>query len=205
MWRAMNKGNAMTKYRIQLLIEHRCTELGISVKELLVRTGLADISKAQRRLDELYGLNFRSARGLIERLPTALNLLKEDLDQVIKDTIQDALAIEDLLYRSKFKPHALILTEKNGRPKQIVIAGFLNAGRYIHISFSEAASPDEYMNIALKELEKRRDNVHLLFYPICGLTVNYTPDNAKTYDLNGRLLNEAQRASSQGVISMSLK
>lgn len=205
MWRAMNKGNAMTKSRIQLLIENRCTKLGISIKELLVRTGLADISKAQRRLDELYGLNFRSARGLIERLPAALNLPKKDLDQAIKDTIQDARTEKYLLYRSKFKPHALILTEENGRPKQIAIAGFLNAGRYIRIEFSETASPDEYLNIALKELEKRRDNVHSLFYPICGLTVNYTPDNAKTYDLNGHLLNEAQRASSQGIISLSFR
>lgn len=56
----------MGKIGIQLFIENRCAELGISVKELLFRTDFKNISKARRRLDEIYAGEFYLSRGLIE-------------------------------------------------------------------------------------------------------------------------------------------
>ena len=195
----------MSKLRIQLFIEHRCTELALSEKELLLRTGTLNISKAKRRLEELYKASFRSARGLLERLPAALALPKEVLDQVMKDTIQDIRAAMDARYRAEFKPHALMLTEENGRPKQITIAGMCNAGRFIRINFPEEMPVDDYVQYAFIELENRSNMVRSFFYPICGITINYTPDHAKKFDVTGQMVKEMTQSAQQGVISIRLR
>lgn len=64
---------------------------------------------------------------------------------------------------------------------------------------------DEYVPFAFEELEKRKDRVDTFFYPIAGITVNYTFRNAKTFDLNGKLIRESEHAATQGISSFSIR
>ena len=101
----------MTKSYMQLFIENRCSELDLSENELLQRTGLADVTKARRRLDQVYAGNFKAARGLIERLPIALNIAQDVLDQVLHHTIADNLAVLEMeQLKEEAKPHAICLS-----------------------------------------------------------------------------------------------
>lgn len=195
----------MEKLCIELFIENRCAELGISIKELLLRAGFKNISKARRRLDELYAGEFKLSRGLIEQLPTALNLPKENIDHVLKETKSEIYVYFQKIREAEFKPNAIILTEHNGRPKSITMAAVCAAGRHIRIDFPETMGVDEYVNFAFKMLEERRKYVDMFFYPIEGIIVNYTVRNAKTFDLNGKLIRESEHAVIQGVSSFSIR
>ena len=195
----------MGKLGIQLFIENRCIELGISAKELLLRTYFRNISKARRRLEQIYEGRFKLSRGLIEQLPAALNLPKEDIDQVLKETENEIYAYLEKMREAEFKPNAIILTEYNGRPKSITMAAVCGAGRHKRIDFPETMNFDEYLRFAFEILEERKKDVDMFFYSIEGITVNYTFRNAKTFDLNGKLIRESDHATIQGVSSFYVR
>ena len=70
----------MIKINIIELITKRCAELGLNNREFLQRLGYANVSKAQRRLDSLYCGDLISSRGVLEKLPVALDLSAEAVE-----------------------------------------------------------------------------------------------------------------------------
>jgi hypothetical protein len=59
---------------IEVFVRNRLNDLGLAPTDLVRRAGYKNVAKGLRRLDELYAGNFESAHGLIERLPSALEL-----------------------------------------------------------------------------------------------------------------------------------
>lgn len=190
---------------INQLIANRTQELGISYGDLVERAGYANKAKGLRRLDELFNSNFESASGLIERLPIALELPRGDICQAIETTKRTIAELAEAEWRAAFKPNARILTEENGRPRQIALAAISNAGKYVCIEFPEGMPAEVYLEHVLQVLPKALEDVSRYFYAPVGFVINWNPDHATKYSLDGDCLEDLPRAFSGGVLSFRLK
>ena len=102
-------------------------------------------------------------------------------------------------YRANFVPHAIIETEQR-RPSQITIYGMAGGDARFRTVFFDASAPEaEWPRVALEAMRAKLrsfypDRPEVTAVPFfgepTGLTVNYTPDLAVTYDLG---LNETAR------------
>jgi hypothetical protein len=117
------------------LIQQRCKELTISHHELIVQSRITNIAKGLRRLQQLFDGDFISSRGLIERLPSALDLPQSVVEDAINTSKQQIADEIEEAWRSNFVPHALAITANNGGPRQNTMAAICNAGRYVRIDF----------------------------------------------------------------------
>ena len=96
-------------------------------------------------------------------------------------------------------PHAIIETERS-RPSQITICGMAGgAGRFRYVFFDASGPEDAWPRVALEAMwalirsfytDRPAATAVPFFGEPTGLTVNYTPDLAVTYDL---ALNETAR------------
>src|SRR6266508_4456089 len=86
------------------LVEERRGQLGLTAPDLIRRAGYQNTAKGLRRLQALMKGNFESSRGLIARLPEALNLAPETITQAIEETRRQIREEEEGAYRASFKP-----------------------------------------------------------------------------------------------------
>ncbi len=69
--------------QIEILVRERSNELGLGPTDLIRRAGYANVSKGLRRLSELYQGNFGSSRGLIGKLPAALEVSPDEVGKAV--------------------------------------------------------------------------------------------------------------------------
>src|SRR5215208_7025751 len=123
----MNMGGSMV-----MLIEHRMYELNLTRTDVVRRAGYANIAKGLRRLEALMNGDFDSTKALITRLPEAHELPSEAITQTIEQTRRQMEERKERAYRTSFKPHAVIITERRV-PDQITFALLTEAPRHLHI------------------------------------------------------------------------
>ncbi len=111
----------MTRSLITALIDDRCRELGLSRHDVVRRAGYTNLSKGHRKLDELLTGDLHHSRGLIDRLPVALDVPAEVVHKAVEATKQQRWEAEDAAWRAGFVPHAIILTEHE-KPTSITMA-----------------------------------------------------------------------------------
>jgi hypothetical protein len=173
---------SMSALPIQALIEDRCHTLGLSCHDVVRRARYVNLSKGHRRLDELLGGNLHHTQGLIERLPVALDLPVSTVTEAVEATERELWAREDAAWRAGFVPHAIILTEHE-RPTSITFAAFTAADRHLIVNFEPDSSRISYVAQALKAVRLRSP---IRFYGnAVGVVVNYGPDTAVRFDLDG--------------------
>jgi hypothetical protein len=193
---------------ITALIIRRSHELGLSRAELVRRAGYTNISKGLRRLDALCDGNFGNARGLLEVLPTALQVTPDELRQAVEDTQRHFKETEEAAYRASFVPHAIILTDRRS-PAPIFVAALIGVHRLLRIDFDLPADTatfvDQAMNGVQEKLARWRSGVLPAFGRPTGVIVNYRPDHAVEFDLKGNQLRVLERAHRPGTASFSIK
>lgn len=187
------------------LIEARTKELGISYAETVKRAGYANVAKGLRRLDDLLNSNFDASRGLIDQLPRALELTEDEVSEAIDETKKNIADCSEAEWRAAFKPNAWILTANNGRPRQITFAAICDAGRFVYIEFPEKLSAEGYLEYVLQVLPSVLEDVSRYFYAPLGFVINWDPDHATKYSLEGARLEELPGAFRGGALSFSLK
>ena len=107
------------------------------------------------------------------------------------------------VWRAAFRPHAIILTERTV-PQPFFVAAFIGIERLLRIDFDLALVPVTYTNQALAGLRRRlaefksgsgriSETLPALGRPV-GVIVNYTPDRAIRFDLDGNALEILPRA-----------
>lgn len=190
---------------IKDLIDLRCNELSISYNDLIIKTGVSNVAKGHRRLQQLFDGDFIASKGLIEKLPEALGVDPALLDETIRVSAQQISDEVEADWRANFKPHALAITANNGRPRQITMAALCNAGRHVHIQFPEGMNPSNFKDYALKAVRKRAVVLSNFFYPLEGFVVNYTPDLAIKYCLQGEEIGVINNAVKAGKLSLTLR
>jgi hypothetical protein len=195
---AKNQGRVMPT-PIQQLIEDRCRILSISRRQVVHRAGYRNLAKGLRRLDELPAGELHTTRGLIERLPAALDVPPETVNAAISETDRQIRAEADQAYRAAFRPHAVILTEHT-RPTHITFAAITGADARLRIDFEPRSNRLTYIKQALRAVRQRSP---IRFYGhAVGVVVNFSPDEAVRFDLNGEPREVLPRAYEPGQLTV---
>jgi hypothetical protein len=187
---------------LSILIRERSQELKLGRSELVARCGYKNISKGLRRLDQVYAGDLDKAIALLKVLHKALDLPPEIVERAIDATIQQIAAEADAAWRASFRPTAYLLGTSS-RPSQIWAFGVTGGvERWLKIPLDLTESPISYAQQALAVV--RRTTVVRFFGPTTGFVVNYTPDNAVRFDLEGRPVEKLTRAYQPGEVTLYL-
>ena len=193
---------------IEVLINSRCRDLGLRQIDLIKKTGLKNHDKALRRLNDLLEGDTKSTRGLAAKLPVALEVPPEEVEQAIAETRAVLSAEADAQWRENFIPHAIINTERL-IPSPIFVVAVIGVENILRIDFDLSDGEDSYLAkalIGLKDRRKRWPNEGLPGFGVpTGITVNYSPDRAVRCSLDGTLIEELPKASRIGHATLSLR
>ena len=186
------------------LIVDRLRVLDLRRRDLLRRAGYKNIAKGLRRLDELLAGELVKTRDLIRALPVALDVPPEVVEHAIEETRRRTAEAQEAaerarqtVWRAAFRPHAIILTERTV-PQPFFVAAFIGIERLLRIDFDLALAPVTYTNQALAGIRRKlaefgSEALPALGRPV-GIIVNYTPDRAIRFDLDGNALEILPRA-----------
>src|SRR6266487_2549140 len=167
---------------IKTLIENRSRDLGLSRQDIVQRAGYRNIAKGCRRLDELLTGDVHAARGLIDRLPPALDVPAEAVHQAIAETARQQREAEDAAYRAAFKPRGFIITEHTV-PTSITMAAFVGADQSLWVDFEPGSTAITYLEQTLRAAKQRSPIP--FFGNAIGVIINYSPDEALRFDMQG--------------------
>jgi hypothetical protein len=192
-------------------VERRRREIDLGKADVVRRCGYRNLSKGLRRLDALYAGEFEGAApaAIIRRLPEALEVDQETVDAVISATreivgarARSATAAREAAWRATFEPHAYFVTER-AVPTQITICALTGgADRWLRVALDTTRPPLTFAEQALAEA--RRECVKPFYGAVTGVIVNYSPDRAVRFDLEGDPVCVYDRAYSPGATTVSL-
>jgi hypothetical protein len=194
---------------IQVLIEGRSLELGLSRSELVRRCGYNNITKGIRRLDELYAGDLQRTTSLLSGLAIALELSLDVVQRALNETHQQleerasrAASKAEATWRAAFKPHGILLGTDT-RPSQLLFFAITGgAERWLKIPLDLSQSPVTYAEQALAVV--RKTPFVQFFGRTMGFIVNYTPDHAVRFDCEGRPIETLTRAYRPGEVGVTL-
>jgi hypothetical protein len=191
---------------IAALIRDRCEELGLSSLELVRRCGYQNVSKGLRRLEQLRAGNFTRTVGLIRALPVALEAPVEMVEEAIEQSQQYLRECAEAAWRAEFRPHAIIITERS-RPEPIFVVAFIGVDVLLRVDFDLTAAPVTFIKQSLDGLRKKlarwRGSLPAFGRPV-GFIVNYCPDCAVRFDLEGNPVELFDRAYRPGEATLSI-
>jgi hypothetical protein len=201
-------------------------ELRLDRQTLGLRLGYQNPLKAAGRVYALCEGNLRSrkSRTALKRLPEALEIPPEVVERTVAATEQifsdmetqaeeqrrRAAEAAEAEWRTRFRPHAVIHTERT-LPSQIIFCGLTGgAERWLIIPFDLSKPPISFIKQALGALPERthvrRDGKRSVpfFGEVLGIIINYSPDRAVRCDIVGTPLEILSRAYRPGQIRLSL-
>ena len=184
------------------LIVERSRELGLRRGELVQRCGYKNISKGIRRLEQVYAGQLEPAVTLLHGLSKALDLSPDIVQQAIDETVRQIAAEADARYRASFEPAGYLLGTSD-RPSQIFNFGITGGpDRWLKIPLDVSLPPESFAEQALSVV-RRTPNTEF-FGATTGFIVNYTPDHAVRFDLEGRPVENLTRAHRPGEVTLYL-
>ena len=150
----------------------------------------------------------RSARGLIQALPSVLQVSPDLVAKAVDDTERQFLMAKEAAYRKSFVPHAIIITERK-TPQPIFVAAFIGVDRLLRVDFDHTANPTTFVQQAVRGVREKLARWKIGEIPTFGkpvaVVVNYSPDHAVEFDLTGNPVRVLDRAHRPGAASFSLK
>ena len=196
-------------YPIHDLIENQQKRLSLRRNELARRCGFKNVEKGLRRIDGVCHGDFDSpgAKMLLDNLAVALEVDKAVVEEAITATVEIiaetnrlAEAEREAAWRKSFKPHAYLVGSTN-RPSQITFYGMTGGPeRWLKIPLDLSQPPVTYALQAHEFVAKTP------FVPYHGRTtgfiVNYTPDSAVRFDLDGNPVEHLDRAYVPGQVEV---
>ena len=196
-------------YPIHALIENRQKQLGLGRNELGRRCGFKNLAKALRRINGVcHGdLGSPGAKMVLDNLAVALEVDKDVVEKAIRSTAEIIAKTErhgetawDAAWRASFKPHAYLVGSEN-RPSQITIYGVTGGPeRWLKIPLDLSQPPVTYA-VQAHEFVAKTPSVPF-FGPTTGFVVNYTPDSAVSFDLDGNPIEHFDRAYRPGQVEV---
>jgi len=192
---------------IATLVSGRCKELSLRPVELIRRCGYQNIAKGLRRLEQLYQGYFRGCTTLIGTLPAALDLPAEVVTEAVESTKRQIHEAKEAAWRAEFVPHAVVLTEREF-PQPLFAALIIGIERLLRVDFDLSEGPVTFVKQSLdgvrdKLSEWKWDRIPTFGKPV-GVIVNYSPDRAVSFDLEGQPIEMMDRAYRLGEASFSI-
>ena len=196
-------------YPIHDLIENQQKRLSLRRNELARRCGFKNVEKGLRRIDGVCHGDFDlpGAKMLLDNLAVALEVDKAVVEEAITATVEIiaetnrlAEAEREAAWRKSFKPHAYLVGSTNW-PSQITFYGMTGGPeRWLKIPLDLSQPPVTYALQAHEFVAKTP------FVPYHGRTtgfiVNYTPDSAVRFDLDGNPVEHLDRAYVPGQVEV---
>ena len=169
------------------------------------RCGYENVSKGLRRLEQLYSGYFKSSSGLIAMLPAALDVPHDVIKQTVEDTQRHIRETQEAAWRAAFRPHAVVLTERE-RPQPLFVAALIGVDVLLRIDFDLTADPVTFQQAldGLRDKLARWRGCLPAFGRATGLIVNYSPDRAIRLDLEGNEVELFDRAYRLGVAEFAI-
>jgi hypothetical protein len=128
--------------------------------------------------------------------------------QAVQDTQRLFRETEEAAYRASFVPHAIILTDRK-IPQPIFAAAITGVYQLIGVDFDLTKEPATFVEQALRGVRKKIAEGScgriLAFGTPTSVVVNYSPDHAIEFDLNGNPVRVLEQANRPGTASFSLK
>lgn len=197
------------RYPINILIEEGCRKLDVRRSELVVRCGFKNVSKGLRRLDTLCdgATESKSAEMILSALPAALKVEASEVERAVKETIDivtheraEVEAKREAAWRASFQPNAYLVGTDN-RPSSIAIYCLSGgAERWLKIPLDLSQPPITFVRQALSVV--RRTSTVPFFGVATGLIINYTPDRAVRFDIDGAPVEAFDRAYIPGSVDV---
>jgi hypothetical protein len=191
-----------TPVTIDVLIARRLSELEMTTSELLQRCGYTNLNKGRRRLAELVEGETVKTRMLVDGLPRVLGLSPEE----VRASIEASRKVESVPEKL-FKPHGIIVTERSV-PSPIFVAAVFGIDRILRIDFATESSPVTFVDQAVKGVQARLKEFKCECLPAfgrpTGVVVNYAPDQATVFDLEGNAREVLSAACAPGQVTMSI-
>jgi hypothetical protein len=144
----------------------------------------------------------------LELSPDVINHAVEESKRQLQEAEKAAKEAEEAAWRSAFKPHAIILTERK-IPQPIFVAAILGVDRLLRVDFDLTKKPESFKDQALQGIREKLAEWKSKSLPAfgrpTGVIINYSPDGAVQFDLEGRPHQVFDRAYRPGKASFSLK
>ena len=179
---------------LEQLLHDQMTALELSRGQLGQRLSPRNPSKALRRIDTFIGDGRHRDGELSVRLAEALGVSVSAINDAAKATRDAIEAQAEADYRARFQPHAIWTTERT-RPGSTAMAGFINAPARRLLRFPTDLPRDQYIGYCREQAPAGVP----LYGPVTGFIINYTPDHAVQYDLDGQALETLASAKRVGV------
>jgi hypothetical protein len=119
---------------ISALVGRRCKELGLSGVELVRRCGYKNISKGLRRLEQLHAGDFKRSVGMVRMLLAALGVPVDVVKGTVEETQRYLLESAEAAWRAAFRPHAVIMTDRE-RPEPLFVAAIIGVNVLLRVDF----------------------------------------------------------------------
>ena len=139
---------------IEALVRRRCNELGLTQPELIRRCRYQNVSKGLRRLEQLYSGDFKKSAGLIDKLAVAVNVPVDTINHAVEESRKYLREAEEAAWRAAFRPHAIILTERQ-IPQPIFVAALIGVDVLLRLDFDLRLAPATFLAQALDGLRQR--------------------------------------------------
>jgi hypothetical protein len=215
-----------TKLPLAELIQSRLRELGLTPQELGFRLGYSNPAKAEGRVYAIYEgyLDSRKSRAALVRLADALELPAKEVADVIEVTreslaeqkrianeqLQREIHAKEIAWRVRFKPHAVIVTERRSASQITFCALAGGPETLLIVPFDLSQPPITFVGQAVASWPRKasvgangRRYVRFFGQPL-GLIINYSPDRALHCDLEGHPIEWLSAAYRIGQIEVTL-
>ena len=191
---------------IEALVRDRCQELGLKPAELVRRCGYQNVSKGLRRLEQLRAGDFARTSGLVRALPTALEVPVDAVEKPSRRPSGISTSPPRPLGGRRLGPTPSSLP-KERRPEPIFVAAFIGVDVLLRVDFDLTAAPVTFVKQSLDGLRHKlarwRGSLPAFGRPV-GFIINYSPDRAVRFDLEGNPVELFDRAYRLGEATLSI-
>ena len=174
-------------------VEKRRKALELSRSGVVKRLGFKNLSKGCKRYDAFLGGHIEQPfilQNLAAALDVDVDVIQATLETTrcaISDAEKQAEADAEAAWRRSFRPHGIIETEKS-IPEPIFIAALMGTEKLKRIELDDTAQDAallEQMIVRTRDHMAEWNGSIPAFGKATGIVVNYTPDKAVRYDLEG--------------------
>ena len=176
--------------------------LQLTRKDLFARLKPSNLGKTAQRLDSFlaHEINYKRCQDFLPKLAVALSESSEEaehitaeLERLVEQRRQAKTALEQAHYVANFKPHAYLVGSYK-RPSQITFFAMTGGSeRWLKISLDELGNSQSPEQAIAEIVAYLKENPTIMFWGAAtGFYINYTPEKAVHYDLNGKPVKEIE-------------
>ena len=173
---------------VTALIRSRMTEARFLSRRICKATRLREHCKRHFAGSTACVKATRRDETILDVLPRALETSAETVKHALDQTLRELELAEkreaearDKIWRENFCPHAIILTERTV-PSPIFVAAMIGVEKLLRIDLDATQGPVSFVRQVLDRLPEGVP----AFGKTIGFVINFSPDKAVRFDLNGQ-------------------